>query len=158
MDPAEMFAKIKEMVANEAKQQATAVFNDLGTQYNVGKVPTHMHNGIDSLKIPPTSVEVFQVLPATSGGVVDPAIIGNKVMTQGPTERGYGNFATVSQAVFPVYPIPVMYGNGVGVDSAFSYGDAPSGTMVFFDNGLTLSGLYIKTANGWYGFTPDTFV
>jgi len=153
-----MFAKIKDMVANEAKQQATAVFNDLGTQYNVGKVPTHMHNGVDSLKIPATSVEQFQVLPATDGGVANPTVLGNQVITQGSTERGYGNLATVSQAVFPVFPIPVIYGNGVGVDSVFNYGDAPDGTMVFFDNGLTLSGLYIKTANGWYGFTPDTFV
>lgn len=158
MEPIDQYAKIKDMVVNESKQQATAVFNDLGTQYNVGKVPTHMHNGVDSLKIPPTSVEVFQVLPGTTGGVVAPGTLGNQVVTQGPTERGYGNFATVSQAVFPVYPIPIIYGNGVGVDSLFNYGDAPDGTMIFFDNGLTLSGLYIKTANGWYGFTPDTFV
>lgn len=156
MDPAELFSKIEGMVANVAKQQATAVFNDLGTQYNVGKVPTHMHNGVDSLKIPATSVEQFQLLPATDGGVANPTVLGNQVITQGSTERGYGNLATVSQAVFPVFPIPIIYGNGVGVDSQFNGGDAPDGTVVFFDNGLTLSGLYIKTSNGWYGFTPDT--
>lgn len=52
MDNIELYAKIKELVKNEARQEATKVYNELGTKYNVAQVPTHSHNGVDSTPIP----------------------------------------------------------------------------------------------------------
>lgn len=48
MDNVELFAKIQELVKKEARQEATNVYNELGTKYSVAQVPTHSHNGIDS--------------------------------------------------------------------------------------------------------------
>lgn len=47
MDP----IKLQSLIDNRAKEIATKVYNDLGTKYNVAQVPTHTHNGIDSVKI-----------------------------------------------------------------------------------------------------------
>ena len=51
MDNLELYTKIQELVKNEARQQATQVFNELGTKYGVAQVPTHTHNGVDSLQL-----------------------------------------------------------------------------------------------------------
>lgn len=153
-----MYQKIQELVKKEARAQATAVYNELGTRYNVAKVPTHLHNGIDSVPIPATSVLGFMNLPATSGGVANATTLGNQVMTQGDAVNGYGNKATPNQAVFSVYSIPIIYGNGVGLDGAFNGGDAPDGTVIMFDNGLTFATLCVKTGNGWYLFSPSAVI
>ena len=56
MDNVQLFAKIQELVKNEARQEATNVYNELGTKYNVAQVPTHSHNGIDSNPISESDV------------------------------------------------------------------------------------------------------
>jgi hypothetical protein len=47
MDP----LKLQSLIDNRARTIATEVYNKLGTKYNVAQVPTHTHNGIDSVKI-----------------------------------------------------------------------------------------------------------
>lgn len=146
--------QIKELVQTEARRIALEVYSQKGTQYGNPQVPVHIHNGIDSPIVSAADIGGFLPLPATPGGVVSPGQLGNQVVVQGNSSRSYGNFSTVSQAVFPIYPIPLIYGSGVGPDSAFDGGTAPLGTVLFFENGLTLSGLWVKTPVGWYRFAP----
>lgn len=154
------------IIQNEARKIAEEVYATKGTQYNVANVPAHSHNGVDSNHLSLSSIDGVLTLGAQpnilgeDGAMFCNLNLGNQVVTQGNTERGFGVFGTVSQASFYTLPIPVIYGNGVGVDSAFNGGDAPDGTMVFFSNGLTLSGLWIKTQGvgneGWYRIAPTS--
>lgn len=50
-DNTKLYLKIQELVKNEARQVATEVFNKLGTQYGVGKVPIAVHDGTDTTQI-----------------------------------------------------------------------------------------------------------
>lgn len=160
-DPLSSYMKIQEMVRNEARQIAEQVYNDLGTRYNVATVPTHSHNGVDSVQIAPSGVLGFMAVPTqpnatgATGGVLSAINLGGQQVTQGPNDSNYTTQNTVPQPNITVFPVPIIYGNGVGVDSAFNGGAAPNGTMIFFENGLTLSALWIKTENGWYGISPD---
>ncbi len=49
--PLDNYMKFQEFVKKEATDIATQVYNELGTKYNVAQVPTHSHNGIDSVAI-----------------------------------------------------------------------------------------------------------
>ncbi len=91
------------------------------SQYNVGAVQSHIHDGIGSTKIPPTSVTNFVPLPANSGsgantaGVLSPLNIGISIPPYGI-----------------IYPTPVIRGEGVGDFSAFNGGVAPFGSFLSF--------------------------
>lgn len=50
-DPTALYAKIQELVKNEARQIATEVYNTLGTQFGVAKVPTASYDGVDANRI-----------------------------------------------------------------------------------------------------------
>lgn len=79
------FAKIKEMVRNEARNIATEVYNDLGTRFGVAKIPTHTHNGVDSNQIPSknlvqgnkyiSSITEDTTETVTIGGIFNPSTI-----------------------------------------------------------------------------------
>lgn len=131
-------------------------------QYTVARIPDHHHNGTDSSVLEPTSNSAFSPLPSTftgqasTAGVVNSSLLGNQVVGQGSQTVGYGNSVTGtnqnSKGIFYTSPIPVIYGSGVGTDSQFNGGDAPQGTMIFFSNGTTISGLWVKLNDGtWAG-------
>ncbi len=131
-------------------------------QYTVPDVPDHHHNGQDSTQLDPESITTVLNLPATKGGVVSPTTLVNQLVGQGPALVGFGNLNTGNtaqqSAKFVSFPVPIIYGHGVGTDSQFNGGDATQGTMVFFDNGATLSGLWILLSDGtWRGTAPGTF-
>lgn len=134
-----------------AQEVAEQVYQTYGSRWGVNQTPAHYHTPADSNTIPPTSVDGFVPLPASTGGVVNASTLGNQIVTQGNSTRGYGKFTTVSQATFPVYPLVIVNGNGVGVDSEFNGGDAPEGTLVFFNNGTTISGLWVRSDGQWFG-------
>lgn len=140
--------KAIQQIATEA---AEAVYAKEGSQYGVARVPAHTHNGVDSNNIVPTSVTGFLPLPATLDGVVNPIVLQNQIVTQGNTSRGYGRFESVGQSSFPIFPMPIIYGNGAGTDSEFQGGEAPEGTLIFFNNGPTISGLWIRSGGNWFG-------
>lgn len=85
MNPADIYAKIEQLVRNTAHQEAVNVYKDLGTRYNVASVPTHTHNGVDSNQIPYKNIvqgnKYTGVLTedatetATLGGVFNPTRI-----------------------------------------------------------------------------------
>ena len=135
--------KIQNLIQQEIKSYMDR------NQYSVSKIPNHYHNGSDSPKISTSSIVESMNITGIKGGVFDPAVLDtqkiNKEYTSSLSDPG-----TVS-----VLPMNIIYGYGVGVHSQFNGGDAPSGTMVFFENTLTNSGLWIKTDNGWYGISPD---
>ena len=114
-------------------------------QYNYSKIVSHQHNGTDTPKLPISSINESIALQGKGDGMLSPSILlGRKVNNEWLSGLKDPN------SVY-ILPINVIYGFGAAEYSTFSFGDALPGTMVFFDNGLTLSGLYIKTINGWYG-------
>lgn len=141
---------IIQKIANDAanKNRAESQFIGLTT-------PDHHHNGVDSASLDPVeAVNGFEALSATFdatkkvGGVVAPGTLGNQTVTQGSINVGYGNLAvgnnSTTHGVFTTYPIPIVYGNGGGADSAFNGGYAPVGTLVYFLNPPN-SGLMVKS-------------
>lgn len=126
-DPLPLYTKIQELVQNEARKIATEVYNTLGTQYGVAEVPTHTHNGVDSLQITPYAVTGFLPLPSTEDGVVSPAVLRANTVIQGNSSNSYTN-QTVSQSpTLPIYPIPIIYGGG-GTESLTFTGSRPTGS------------------------------
>lgn len=139
--------QVRQIVQEEIKKAAQQA------QYTVTRVPVHSHNSIDSPTLNPTAVQGFTPLPSNTTPTASAGVLG---LLAGQTVGGPPNTnASFNPPSVVVYPIPIIYGYGVGVHSAFNGGEAPQGTVLFFENGLTLSKLFIKTANGWYGISPD---
>lgn len=119
-------------------------------QFTVSKIPAHKHNGTDTNRLPISSIEESIALQGKGNGMLSPSILlGRKVNNEFLSNTKNPN------AIY-ILPINVIYGYGAAEYSTFSFGDVLPGTIVFFDNGVTLSGLYIKTFTGWYGITPDS--
>ena len=147
--------KLRELIT----EVATQVYNNLGTRYGVSSTPVHSHDGVDTVKVPSSSVEGFNTIPAQpkyTGTADTGSILANAYHAGQFVNRAYSDSSIVRQPKIMVYPIPVVYGHGVSGDaSVFNYGIAPDNTLVFFDNG-SLSNLWIKTANAWYGINIDS--
>lgn len=144
--------KIRQIVKEEIKLAAQQA------QYTVTRVPVHSHNSIDSPTLNPTSVQGFTPLPSNETPTASAGVLG---LLAGQTVGGPPNTnASFNPPSVVVYPIPIIYGYGVGVHSAFNGGEAPQGTVLFFDNNgvKSLSFLYIKTLNGWAQITVNAFV
>ena len=107
---------------------ATEVYNQKGTSYGNADVPAHLHNGIDSSQIPPTSLTNVQTLSSQGTGVL--------------------NGITVSKMNPPiaVFPLPVL--------SAVPTGIAPDGTLVLTNISGTY-GLYARVNSTWVYIGPD---
>lgn len=111
-------------------------------QFNVSAVPFHVHNGIDTPQIPPTSVTNFVPLPATTEGVLSKL-----------------NISVSTPPYGIIYPTPVIRGVGGGVFNVFNGGDAPFGSLLaFLPNNATTNPpqLWIRLENSlgvptWYG-------
>lgn len=131
--------QVKKIVQDEIEKAAKKA------QYGVTRVPVHTHNNIDSLNIPAKSVNGFATLPGPPGGVV--ALATGQTMSGPPT-----NGSTLAPPQVVVYPIPIIYGPGVGPGGIFSEGEAPDGTVLFFDSLSADRGLWVKTENGWVQF------
>lgn len=150
------------MNEDQIRKIASEVYFELGTQYGVASIPTHSHNNIDTNSIPALSVNGFQALSGKNGpsvatsGVLSPKALGNQGVAQGSTLIGYGYLATGKIAQFITFPVPIIYGHGVGVDSAFNGGIAPAGTILLFNNPGTSTQLWANidgTNAGWHSVT-----
>lgn len=152
----ELYEQIKKMIREESRVVATEVYEEMGTQYGVASVPAHEHNGVDTNKISPSSITSFIPIngidvagsPAKSGVFSTTNLASQLVNT--PT-------AIVKNPATTYIPqIPIIYGHGVGVASQFNGGEALDGTMIFFDNGASISGLWVKAGGVWYGIGQAT--
>lgn len=159
--PLTQVSSLMPLIEKIATDIATKIVNQTldDAKYNVPQIPDHHHNGVDSTQLEPISNTAFENLSATTGSVLAPATLGNQVVGQDSNLVGYGTLKIVgnqtTSGIFTTCPIPVIYGNGVGADSAFNGGTAPIGTLIFFNNGNTLSGLWCRTQNGWYRMAVD---
>lgn len=124
-------------------------------QYTVTRVPVHTHNNTDAPNIPSSNVTGFQSLPAQpnqspSGGVI------SLLMLDGQTVNGIPNTPSSSNppAVY-TYPVPFIWGYGVGTHSAFNGGTAPEGTLIAFHNGDGINQLWIMMESKWRGVNLD---
>lgn len=123
------------------------------SQYNVAAVQSHLHDGIGSTKIPPTSVTNFVPLPANNTGVIDTSGVLSSF-----------NIGTATPPYGIIYPIPVVRGEGVGDFSAFNGGAAPLGSFISFlppDTTIEAPQLWIQLEDAtgdptWYGVDLST--
>lgn len=127
-------------------------------QFTYSKIPAHEHTGVDSPKIRVPSLDESKILDGQSGGIISEALNSGQFIVQGDAQIDNTGSSPVlkvaQQPKFFTIPIPIIYGHGVGDAGSFSGGEAPNGTMVFFEN-ASFSTLCIKTENGWYQFSPD---
>lgn len=74
--PLDNYMKLQNFVQKEARDVATQVYNELGTQTGVAKVPVHIHNGVDTSQIPFSSINpnfvfihwtIIDTMAATAG-------------------------------------------------------------------------------------------
>lgn len=70
-EPIELYAAIQPFVEQEARRVANDVYDTKGTQYGVGKIPYHEHNGIDSPNVPYKNLDsivsfLYWTIPGTS--------------------------------------------------------------------------------------------
>ena len=144
--------EIREIVQDELKKNVNA-----GSPI----VPPHDHDGTDSFPINPINLVGFTSLPSSTKKYLvttyDPS-----TAKEGDQEYGFaspqqllgGDPSSPSQflsnANIAQYPIPIVFGFGVGTSSNFNGGYAPEGTLVYFSN-ATVNGLYIRVEGGWRG-------
>lgn len=138
IDPA-----LLEAIQIESKKAATQVYEEKGTRWGVAETPTHTHNSVDSVGVPAASVAGFLPLPAQTGDILAPSTLGNQVVIQGNTTRGYGVFTTVGQPSFPIYPVPII--SGGGSSTPFTLTGSPS------------AGAVSATLTAPYGGTTGTY-
>lgn len=148
-----LYAKIQDLVKQEVQTVATQIFNKLSTQYGITKTQAHSHDGVTNPKILPTSVG-FNAFSSAPGSVLAPDKLSN-----GQTFNNFTQKLPSILANYPIYNYPLCVIYGGGARGGFNGGNAPSGTSIFFDTGsFTTSGLWIKTDNGWYGFSPTSLI
>lgn len=150
----EQIAEIKQMIEASARDN-----------YLSGNpiVDPHTHNGTDNLQINPVDLIGWSPIPSTSQQYLNPAKdIYDNGFQYGKYEYGFaspqqlqsdtgGLPQYLSNSTLAIYPIPIVNGYGVSNAGAFNGGYAPEGTLVFFNNGSTLSNLYIRINGGWRG-------
>lgn len=137
------------------------VKDEINKNYNSGdpSVPAHEHNGNDALTLNPiTSVQGFTPIPVSNTKYLNTVDGTYEYGFASPLELSVGNSSHASQSLLnsniAQYPIPVIYGNGAGIQGSFNGGYAPDGTLVFFYNisaPTTQSGLYIRVDGAWLG-------
>lgn len=138
--------KLLALIRAEAQKIAEEVYRNNASQFGVANTSFHTHNNIDSSIIPQ-----FQLVSNGAAGVLSPSnTVGQQVNTNPATLVGKGN-----SAIYTV-PLPIIYGHGSGSASAFNGGDAPDGTLLFFNNGATISGLWVRSAGNWFGIGQST--
>lgn len=132
-------SKLLEVIRQEATKAAEKVYASKGTQYGVANVPTHVHNGVDSVSIPPTSIDNFATLPSGLSGVLSRVALGTQVVTQGNTKSGFGAVTNVIQSVFAEMPLVIISGGGNSTPYTLT-GTRPAGSTT-----ATLTGNFVGT-------------
>lgn len=159
---ADLIPLIEQIAAQVVAQKAD------NSQYEGFNTTDHSHDGVNTNQLGPEAISTVQTLSAVGdgnpnhAGVVNPALLGNQTVSQGSMAAGYGNLVSYSNqnkhATFVTLPIPVITGAGVGTDSEFNGGKAPIGTLVFFNNGSTIAGLWVNIdGQTWMGTAGSTF-
>lgn len=106
--------QIRQMAREEARKIATEVYTQLGTRYGVAKVPTHTHDGVDSVGLGASAIDQFEPLPATEGGVASPGILGSQTINESKQSSNTTIANKFSSTLVNVDPIPVVWGQGSG--------------------------------------------
>lgn len=136
----EKYAEIQPMVQKEVRDIATQVYKEMAAKYGVAEVPYHEHNGVDSAKIPPSSLTSYIPIDVSTVGTV----------FKYATSIGQGIFAA---GITPgILPLVVISGGGVPPADEFQGGEADDGTIVVFTNVDTLAvELWVKVGSFWRG-------
>lgn len=109
-----------------AQQEATKVYQNLGTRFGMPQVPRHIHNNIDAPNIPPDSLTNTIILSNQNGEVLNNILVSN-----------------IGSPVV-VFPVPIL--------SAIPTGFAMDGTLVLTTEGTP--GLYARIAGSWVFIGP----
>ncbi len=79
--------QILQLIEERARAIAEEVYSANNVKYGVANTPLHMHNGIDSPRIPPTSIVGYETLPAGLRGVLAPAQLQGNVLINPQANR-----------------------------------------------------------------------
>lgn len=152
---------MKPLTAEEVRQ---IVREEMQKNYMSGSpdVPPHSHNGTDGLNIEPTNIQGYSAQPSSTQmflndntGLFELGFASPSQLEPGNTAGHMAQFIQNPTAI--IAPIPVVVGNGVGVQGAFNGGYAPDGTVVLFETGThTTTHLYVRSRGVWYGFLSDS--
>lgn len=138
-----------------AEQVRQIVREEMQMNYQAGSpnIPPHTHNGTDNLNINPIDLEGFTPLPSSPAKYQKPdGSYEYGFSSQNTLIPGDASHApqTLANTAIAQYPIPIVIGNGAGLQSAFEGGYAPEGCLVAF-MGTVAPILYIKFDGSWYG-------
>jgi len=142
---------------NLTEQQIRAIVQDeMRKNFNSGnpQTPPHDHDGTDGFLLNPINFLNWTPVPVTSTKFLNTVTGIYEFGFASPQQLAGGDSTHPSQYALRtdigMYPIPIIFGNGVGTQSAFEGGYAPEGTLVYFA-GTSQKGLYIRVDGGWEG-------
>lgn len=150
MDP-KTKKEIEDLVKGIFEKEFDRMYQKVATKYGVSDTPLHKHNGIDAPTIPNSSLSDFLTLPANGNGVLSPDNLAGYTYTVNTGQGSPSNPPTVK-----VPQVPIIYGSAGGAFSDFLGGDAPEGSMIFFNNGAAISTLWIRSGGSWFGLGQST--
>ncbi len=142
------------------EQEIRAIVQDeMRKNYNSGnpQTPPHNHDGTDGFFINPIDLIGWTPMPVSPTKYLNQSTGLNEYGFASPQQMAGGDSSGAghpSQYALRTdigqYPIPIIVGNGAGVQSAFEGGYAPEGTLVYFA-GTAQNGLYIRFDGRWEG-------
>lgn len=142
------------------EQVRKIVREEMDRNYRSGNpvVAPHAHNDNDGFQINPVDLLGWQGLPSSTQKYQNPngsyqyGFTSNNILAQADLS-GAGHAAQyVDDKSIGIYKIPIVVGNGAGVQGSFNGGYAPNGTMMAFMTGSnTTSFLYIRFDGQWFG-------
>lgn len=144
MTKLEQYSEIQAMVQKDARDIATEVYQEFGTQYGVPSVPYHQHNGTDSPMIPVLNISMFSSITGGANGVITNALdIGQSV-------NNTNQFNITGSKSVPALNMSVVYGYDVGAGSQFLGGEGVEGQTLLFASPLVHQ-FWAFLNGGWYG-------
>lgn len=128
----------------------------MSKNYNSGSpdVPPHSHDGGDGLQVDIVNVIGISSVASNNIKYLNPTTGRSEISFLGNLTPGNSSHAPQTfdnTDVTFLTRVPIIQGNGVGVQSSFNGGYAPNGTLMFFANGTLLNGLYVRANDQWYG-------
>lgn len=182
--PLQFYESIQALVQKDARDVATNVYNELGTQYDVPSVPVHQHDGSDALAIPfenldnaslyrvvryvtLTSAQI-KALFSTPVSLVSAIGTSSLIVVEHITARV--NFPTVGGTAYTgANALEFRYTNGVGIkvtadmpntfinSAGSAYYHAPAVTAAFVPVANAAVVVAVPTANPATGNSSITF-
>src|SRR6267142_1620115 len=142
--------RIREIIKEEQQKNA---------QSGSPIIPYHNQDGVNSPKINSSNVIGFTPIPSSNQKFFNTFLsqyefgFGKQLV---PASSGHAA-QFIDNPETNIYPIPVVVGNGVGVQSEFNGGYAPDGTVALFTTSdVSNTFLQVRYDGFWYSFASTS--